>query len=547
MVSAPKRANPVVLRPGLSIGSVSAETDDDFLFECFVTYPAVEQSANPQGPGMILAGRTGSGKTAIIRHLQQRAEHSVAIDPFDMALSYVSNSDILTFLHGIGADLDLLFQVLWKHVLCIEFVRLKFRIGDEKQSRSLIGSLIDHFRSEPRKQKSIQYLRDWQGRFWIPMDQNIKEITDRYSEKLRTELGGDLPGLRVGGGYEGELSQEKKAEIITRTRRIISPEQLTELAGVIDILAQHGVDDGMIKYFIVIDKLDERWVDDAIRFRLVRALIESLRAFRRIQNLKILVALRSDILERVVQETHDLGFQREKYEDFFIRLRWRKSELKELVQKRIALLFKRKYSNADVSFDDIFPGKIGGSEAFDYILERTLMRPRDIISFVNECLKRAEGQTDITQRFVKEAEAQYSQIRREALENEWQSAFPTLPKLFRFLSARRGTFTIDELVEDQKVDELAFEIAADAGSIRDPLFSFAGDQLDNLQHGAKIQFVQHAVSALYRVGAVGVKLRPDERFIYSHLDAPVISPEALSGEVRVRIHPMLHLCLNIRD
>jgi hypothetical protein len=302
----------------------------------------------------------------------------------------------------------------------------------------------------------------------------------------------------------------------------------------------------MIKYFIIIDKLDERWVDDAIRFRLVRALIESLRAFRRIQNLKILVALRSDILERVVQETHDLGFQREKYEDYFIRLKWRKAELKELVQKRVNLLFKRKYSGSNVSFEDIFAEKIGGYDAFDYILERTLMRPRDVISFVNECLKRAEGQTEITSRFAREAEAQYSRIRREALENEWQSAFPTLSYLFRLLSARQESFTVDELMADQKVDELAFEIAADANVVRDPLFPFASDGTDNHKQGAKIRFVQHVVSVLYRVGAVGVKLRPDERFIYSHLDAPVISPEVLSGEVRVRIHPMLHLCLNIR-
>ena len=37
-----KPANPVVLRYGMTIGSISAETDDDFLFSCFVSYPALE-------------------------------------------------------------------------------------------------------------------------------------------------------------------------------------------------------------------------------------------------------------------------------------------------------------------------------------------------------------------------------------------------------------------------------------------------------------------------------------------------------------------------
>src|SRR5260370_35073153 len=54
---------------------------------------------------------------------------------------------------------------------------------------------------------------------------------------------------------------------------------------------------------ILIDKLDEHWVDVSIRFKLIRSLIESLKSFRRISNLKILVALRSDVLERGVQET----------------------------------------------------------------------------------------------------------------------------------------------------------------------------------------------------------------------------------------------------
>ncbi|MNI99331.1 hypothetical protein D3C73_1583820 [compost metagenome] len=66
----------------------------------------------------------------------------------------------------------------------------------------------------------------------------------------------------------------------------------------------------MQQCFILIDKLDERWVDESIRFRLIRALIASLKSFKAVRNLKVLVALRTDILERVVQETSDITFQR---------------------------------------------------------------------------------------------------------------------------------------------------------------------------------------------------------------------------------------------
>jgi hypothetical protein len=55
----------------------------------------------------------------------------------------------------------------------------------------------------------------------------------------------------------------------------------------------------MKQFHILIDKLDEHWVDVSIRFKLIRSLIESLKSFRRITNLKILVALRSDVLGAV--------------------------------------------------------------------------------------------------------------------------------------------------------------------------------------------------------------------------------------------------------
>jgi len=169
-----KSANPVVLRQGMSIGSVAAESDDEFFLQRFVEYPALESCVRIQSPGMILGGRTGSGKTAILRDIKSTQEHSVEIDPSQMAMSYVSNSDALNFLNAIGADLDLLFQVLWKHVLCIEFIRMRWDVENEEKSHSLFSRLFDRFIQEGRKKRALEYLRAWEGKLWITTDQNIK-------------------------------------------------------------------------------------------------------------------------------------------------------------------------------------------------------------------------------------------------------------------------------------------------------------------------------------------------------------------------------------
>jgi Cdc6-like AAA superfamily ATPase len=155
-----KRTNPVVLKPGMTIGANAAEMDDEFLLQCFVHYPPVELCINMASRGMVIDGRTGSGKTAILKFIHSKSEHSVEIDPSEMAMSYVSNSDALNFLHAIGADLDLLFQALWKHVLCIEFIRLKFSVTNETNSRSVFERLRSRFSKDARKTRAIRYLKD---------------------------------------------------------------------------------------------------------------------------------------------------------------------------------------------------------------------------------------------------------------------------------------------------------------------------------------------------------------------------------------------------
>src|SRR5260370_42132129 len=104
-----KRTNSVILRAGMSIGTNAAEFDDNFLLPCFMHYPPVEICVNVQSSGMVLDGRTGSGKTAILKYIISKKPHVVEIHPSDMSMRYVPNSDTFNSLQSIGADLDLLF------------------------------------------------------------------------------------------------------------------------------------------------------------------------------------------------------------------------------------------------------------------------------------------------------------------------------------------------------------------------------------------------------------------------------------------------------
>ncbi len=535
--------NPVVLRRGAGIGTGNAETDDEFLFDCFVEYPPVEDCRRLNSPTMVVAGRTGSGKTAILRYLENEARHSSAIDPFEMSMSYVSNSDALRFLNVIGADLDLFFQVLWKHVLCIEYIRLRWDVNSGDKSRNIFAKLFDGFSKDERKQKSLDYIREWEGKFWITMDQNIKEVTETVERKLKAEIGGEIEKFKAGGQYDKRLSREKKSEIIARTRKIISSDQLSELHGVIEMLATQNSDAG--SYYLTIDKLDERWVDDSVRFRMIKGLMESLKTFRRIKNLKILVALREDVLERVVQETADISFQREKFEDLLVRLKWTRSELKQLVEKRLNALFKRQYTGSLIGFTDIFPAKIGAKETFDWMLERTLMRPRDIIAFVNECIDGANGRTNIPVNTVRKSEVDFARKRRDALVQEWKSSYPSLDAVLDFVTSRRKSgVDLIELID--RVDDFCTKAWTKEKVAHDPVWELCNRYAED---GRKIAFdvVAELAAILYRVGGVGIKISPQDRFFFAHIDQPLISAQVLSANSKIRLHPMLHAAYNLQD
>jgi hypothetical protein len=411
-------------------------------------------------------------------------------------------------LQAIGADLDLTFQVLWKHVLCIEFIRLRFGVENEHASKSVFDRILERFSRDDRKKRSIAYLRNWEGKFWITMDQNIKELTERVERAVKAELGIEIDKFKAGGQYEKRLSTDKKSEFVARVRKIIHADQLADLAGVIDMLAE--IENGDKKpflentYYIMIDRLDENWVDISIRFKLVRALIETLKGFRRITDLKILVALRSDVLERVIQET------------------------------------RKQYTQATIYFADVLPYNVGHSDPFDYMVERTLMRPRDIIAFVNECLKAAQGTYEVTGATIRKAEIEFSRIRRDALEQEWQSAFPSIKRILDFIgSKQKSIISLVELCESKESgDDLALAIYSEDKIAYDPLYQVAKDYYEQ-ESRSSAQFLKEIVGLLYRVGAIGVKLRNGNRYLYSHIDEPLLSVAQITDDTRVRIHPML--------
>jgi hypothetical protein len=311
------------------------------------------------------------------------------------------------------------------------------------------------------------------------------------------------------------------------------------LAKIIELLSEDVPKDGHGRYYLLLDRLDEKWVEDVLKYRLIRALVESLKGFRKIRCLKIIVALRTDVLERVVQETKDSGFQREKYDDYIVQLSWSKTELRSFISDRLRLLVKRKYSGKTVTLNDIFSRKVDNSDPFEYMIARTLYRPRGLLAFYNQVLQRAAGKPEVSAGDIKDSEREYSRKRYQALIEEWSTAFPFMQILLEFIGSQKGRFEIVELAKRDVAEELVLRIWGDESNKLDPLYPAAERIANSQSASAYLGFMADVASTLYRVGAVGVKLRPSDRLMWSHFDSPIIGSSEITASARLQIHPML--------
>ena len=87
----------------------AADADEDiYLDECFVDTGYLDILKDCSDPRSIVLGRTGTGKTALLKMLCEKNERTVKINPENLALQYLTNSTILPKLLDVGVDLDII-------------------------------------------------------------------------------------------------------------------------------------------------------------------------------------------------------------------------------------------------------------------------------------------------------------------------------------------------------------------------------------------------------------------------------------------------------
>jgi len=529
-------ANPIRLRRGTNIGAVDAESDSLYLENCFVDTGDVDALLDCQDPRCLILGRTGVGKTALIRRILKVAPHAKELSPESLALNYLANSNIINFFEAAGVGLDIFYTLLWRHIITVELLKLKFGIQDQQRQVNFFEYAKTKLARNRAKERALQYLRQWGDHFWEETEYRTKEFT----EKLETDLKGSVK-VEVGHiaalGAEGarRLSAEQKVEVHQRGMQVVNGVQVKELHDIIEFLGDDIFTDSNDTFFVVIDRLDEDWVDDRIRFKLIKALIEAVRTFRHVVNVKIIVAMRTDLHYRVIRETTRAGFQEEKYRSHYLMVRWTREQLVKLLDVRVAFMFKRQYTLDDVRLGDILPrNQLEQRNPEVYIIDRTFFRPREAIIFLNECLARSENQTRISVRVLRQAEVTYSNERLISLADEWRREYPGLSEAITFLNRRENPFRIENISPDD-CQKLAEHILANCRIADDPIFQLCEEFYTS---GGKKpgELLEGIIGIFYHVGLVGIKPDPQMGRQWSFVDAPMLTKGQLKPQSTIDVH-----------
>lgn len=521
-----------------TIGTEGAEQDVEFLRECFVDTGDLTVLRNTRDPRRLVVGRTGAGKSALLLLLAKVEQHVASIEPEQLALSYLSNSTILRHLDALGVNLDLFYRLLWRHIFAVELIQLKFAIRTPEDQKSFFARIRELFRGDKRKDEAMNYLVQWGEHFWKDTEYRIHEVTARFEEDMRAKVGAKLGTLEAGAEAGAGLSVEDKREIVHRAQEVVNAVQIQKLSKVIDILATDVFEDPQQRFFVLVDRLDENWVPDPLRYKLIRALIETVKDLQRVTSAKVVVAIRRDLLQRVFRETRDAGFQEEKYQALYLSLAWSRDSLLSVLDKRLNRLVKHRYSTSNIIWNDVFPPRIGQEDTGDYLVERTLQRPRDIIQFCNCCIDLSVGKPDIASQSVREAESTYSTLRFRSLGDEWAADYPELLEVAGLLKKRPVLFPITNVTADQLDGYCIKEIDERPHSRLYEHFRAYYDREIKLE-----ELRSRVIAVFYEVGLVGLKMGTSQSVSWSFRERDVLRSADIGLDTRVAIAPIFYRAL----
>ncbi|MGZ5052171.1 MAG: P-loop ATPase, Sll1717 family [Methylobacter sp.] len=370
------------LRDITSFGKVEAE--DDAVLDYFVEMN-VAKNMDISDTFLVL-GRKGSGKTALFRYFTEKLQ----VD-FSSALNLNGYPwKVHEQIKDNGVESVESYVASWKYLIAVEFAKIIVKLSTRYQMTEII---------ELKK-----FLNDNYG----TSSPEIKNIFSPTGLKVSGDLEPQILGCKIGKiSFAKRDDLQLGAELNALTDKILTYVNKAAMASEIN------------KVFLHFDELDRGLTSlSESRKDMIIGLVLASKEVRKLLKgsstiFKSVVYLRRDIWDELkFSDKNKISSSNSEF------IEWDQSQLFALIEKRIKVLFGDNYRWANI--DD---GKrINKQPKWKHIIERTLLRPRDVISFLNTLLevtrKRDDDNLLFENRDVVEARPKYSEYLKKELDDE---------------------------------------------------------------------------------------------------------------------------------
>lgn len=371
------------LRDIENFGKVEAE--DDAVLDYFVEMSVTENI--DLNDAFVVLGRKGSGKTALFRYFTEKSQIK-----FSAALNLNGYPwKVHEKIKDSGVEHVESYVASWKYLISVEFAKLVVKLSDRHQMTEVV--------------ELNTFLNDNYG-------SNNPKIESIFSPS----------GLKISGDLEPQILGCKLGKI-SLSKRENDVKLGAELNALTDKILKHvkkAAETAVIKkIFVHFDELDRglTTLSDSRKDMIIGLILASKEISKILKDsssmFKSVVYLRRDIWDELkFSDKNKISSSNSEF------IEWDQEQLFGLIEKRIQVLLSH-----DCNWINIDDGKrINRQPKWKHIIERTLMRPRDAISFLNILLETTKKRNDenlmFENRDVVDARPKYSQYLKLELDDE---------------------------------------------------------------------------------------------------------------------------------
>lgn len=479
----------------LNFGALAAERDDS-LRDYFIESESFRRLIS--GEKSVIMGPRGSGKTALFRMVADRARANaqtvIELTPDEYSYELLAET-MASEAKGAWAKHGA-YSAAWKYLIYVLVMKKLVQTGGK-------------FKKGPEA-KIYEYLRDHHD----GVDKNPIGTLISYMKRLE--------GLKI-GSYEAGL----------KVRELQKLYRLEEIEPLLESLNEVAGREGVV---VLVDELDRGWdaSEDAIAF--VSGLFQAAVGIGlRTPNVRVLVSLRRELYENIPALYEDA----QKVRDVIETVEWDEPSLRSLIARRIAhSVPDLAQADSDTQlwtsvFSDVLAYR--NTNSFNYLVDRTLYRPRELIQFCTEVRDAAVGRaTGFPASYddVSLAEIGYSEARTKDISAEYRFQYPGLDALFE--TFRGGLFNMER------------------SDLEKHIIHVVVDEIVSLEKAPWLSRDEHfVIEVLWRVGFLrartvgGFKGRSRRGSVY--LGSHQVRSLNLRAVSHFHVHPMFRAYLGMKE